>query len=463
MYRFYAACALMLSILCNSCSKVPPADDGFVSDTLANRIDGQVLWRKGCCEDRCIRNFIESVITQEMTADVAIQIALLNNPKIQAEFEELGIARADLVAAGLLSNPAFEIEVRFPQSGNLYTNIEYLLTSSLLDIFLVPLRTKMAATEFEQVKLKVSNAILNLAFDVRSTFYELVAERKKIKFMKDAVELNGVVGDIALQQASTGNINVLEYRQAQSRFLESELALSQLQAEIVRLKERLNKLLGFCNDPDLILPENCPTIDFQEFDLCMLEYIALQNRLDIQIAHFEISRIRRMLGLKQWWTYTTLFGGLAGEREPDGENVLGPGFVGEIPIFNYGQADRMRLCALLRQAYDRLNELEIQALAEVREAHLLLVLYLNIINDYQTKLLPMQSEVLVSSQEQYNVMGLGLNKLLENKEREIVANLNYTESIKKYLLARVQLDRSLGGNLFKMIAMSGAECQGAQQ
>jgi cobalt-zinc-cadmium efflux system outer membrane protein len=449
----FVFCIFVLSILASGCSKAPPADDHFVTYTVANRIGSKTEWRQGCCQDVQTITFLEEAVANELTADMAIQIALLNNPKIQATFEELGIAQADLLEAGLLSNPSFEIEIRYPHSSRLHTNIEYLLTSSLLDLFLIPLRTRLASTEFEQTKLRVSNEILNLAFEVREIYYELIAEEKRVAYLQSIVELTSIISDLFTKQNIVGNVNSLEFQLAQSRFLEAELELEQSQTELIRLREKLNRLLGFPESLCLIVPKNFPKeVDYQEYDLCILETTALQERLDLQVARFEIARLSQMLGLKDWWTYTNLRAGLAGERELEGMNVIGPGFSGELPIFNYGQAAYLRLFAQLRQAQDRLAELEIMVLSEVREAHKVLMNYLKIITNYKSRLLPMQSQISISSEELYNVMGLGLDKLLENKQLEIVTNKNYTESVKKFLAARVELDRALGGFLFKLLA-----------
>lgn len=453
MYRrVFAFHIFLLGLLAAGCSKTPPVDYGVVTGTVSKRIDSQVEWRQGCCQDEQVQAFIQCAVANELTADSAIQIALLNNPKIQTIFEEIGIARADLVEAGLLSNPAFSIEVRYPHVKGLYTNIEYLITSSLLDIFLIPLRTRLAAAEFEQTKLKVSNEILSLAFDVRKTYYELISETRKIKFIKSVVELASINREISSQQIQIGNINPLEFQLAQSRLLEAELELAKSQAEIIRLSEKLNRLLGFTEEVCLILHDYLEEFDYQGFDIGALETIAIEERLDLQVARFEIARLGQMLGLKDWWTYSNLQGGLAGERDPDGTNLIGPGFAGELPIFNYGQAARMRLFAQLRQAWDRLDEMEIQVRSEVREAHKLLMSYLMIINDYQDRLLPMQNRISATSEELYNVMGMGVDKLLENKRLEVVANQNYIESVKQYLVARVELDRALGGYLFRLLA-----------
>lgn len=450
MKQFQAFCLVVSGFLVAGCSKLPPPEDDTVSCTVADRIGSHVEWRQGSCQDEHVHAFISSVLCETLTPDAAIQIALLNNPKVQATFEALGMSQADWVEAGLLSNPAYEVEIRYPHVKGLKTNIEYLITTSLLDVFLIPLRKRLAGTEFQQTRLRVSNEILDLAFEVRETYYALVTEFKKAKCLQFIVDLKGMVGDISTEQLEAGNINALEFQFSQARFFEAELEWNRSQVEIIRLKEKLNRLIGFSSEVCLTLPEELPQREIYSFDLCALESMALENRLDLQVAKFEIIRMTQMLGLKEGWTYTNLNVGLAGEREPGGANLIGPGFSGEIPIFNYGQAARMRLYAQLRQAQDKLSELEIRVLSEVREAYKVLTRYAKIIHDYEARLLPMQHKIVASSEGLYNVMGLGVDQLIENKCQQIIANHNYIESLKRYLIAEVELDRALGGYLFNL-------------
>lgn len=440
----------LCGLIMTGCSKIP-TDDDFVSSTVANRIDSSVEWINDDGRDEQICKLIENATVNEMTADLAIQIALVNNPKVRAIYADIGIARADLVEAGLLCNPSFAIEIRYPPISGLKTNIEYLISSSLLDIFLIPLRTRLAKTEFEQTKLKVSNEILSLAFDVRETFYDLISERKKNQYTHSKVELTGILSEISSKQVTIGNVDPLEFHLVQARLLEDELNLNRSQAEVIHLTEKLYRLLGLKADIKLTLPENLPDVDDDIFDLNALKSCALTERLDLQIAKCEINRLSQMLGLKDGWTYTGLTAGLAGERDPDGTNLIGPGFSGEIPLFNYGQAARMRIYAQLRQAYERLDEMEVKVLSEVSEAYKRLMSYRKIIHDYRTRLLPIQNQISAFSEELYNVMGLGIDKLLENKRQEVAANQYYTESLKQYWIAKVELDRALGGCLCKLL------------
>lgn len=446
----------MLSLFCFGCTRVPQASDEGVSSVVNSRIAKETYWNQGCCKNERISNAIQILLQQELTADAAVQITLLNNPKIQEIFEEIGIAQADLVEAGLFSNPAFDLIFRFPEKKDLVTNIEYTITSSFIDLFLIPLRVSVAQAELEQTTLRVTNEILDLAFEVEQTFYELQAAQQNLKYIQSIVQLTSIHSQLASRQRTVGNVNKLDSQQIQSRYLEAKLESARIENDIIRLSEKLNRLLGFCGDMRWTISDSLPEIDYQGLPIECLESVAFSERLDLQAARFDVIRLSRKLGIKQWWVYTQGRIGLGGERDPDGTNVLGPAFSGEIPIFNYGQADRMRIHAELRQAQDHLAALEIKILSEVREAHKLLMNNLEIINDYRAHIIPLQSEILASSEELYNVMGLGIDRLLENKRQEFQAYSNYIMSLRNYWMARVQLDRALGGKLY--LVLSQLDC-----
>ncbi len=460
MSRFKSTWILgIISCIISGCTKIPRPDDCRVSSTIERRIDKQVQWSQGCYEDERVCELIETLLQQELTADSAVQIAFLNNPKVQEIFEEIGIAQADLVEAGLFSNPAFDLFFRFPEKSNLKTNIEYTITSSFIDLFLIPLRVKVAKTELEQTILRVTNDILDLAFEVEQTFYELQASQQDLKYVQSIVELTSIHSELAQRQQKIGNVNDLEFQQIQARYLEAELEMARIQNDIIRLREKLNRLLGFCGDIQWKVSDNLPEIDYQGVPLDCLESVAFSERLDLQAARFDVLRLSRKLGIKQWWVYTQGRIGIAGERDPDGTNVIGPAFTGEIPIFNYGQADRLRLHAELRQAQNHLAALEIQVLSEVREAHKLLMNNLRIINEYRARIIPLQSKILQSSEELYNLMGLGIDRLIENKRQEFQAYSNYVMSLRNYWVVRVQLDRALGGKLYLVLSqLNGDIC-----
>lgn len=432
------------------CTRVPQADDCQVASLVNNKIDKEVHWNRS--EDEQIRCTVEKLLQQELNIDSAVQIALLNNPNIQAIFEDIGIAQADLVEAGLFQNPIFDAYIRFPDHHSLHLNTAFSVSQNFLDIFLISLRKKVADVELEQAYLRVAHAVLNLSFDVQETFYKLQAEQTKQNYLMSLTQATEAVNQLAAAQSQQGNINDIELQRRLNEYLESKVALTQSQVEIIHLRERMNKLLGLSSSKLCwCIVDDLPELPEKEIPAAYLETVALSERLDLEIARWEVEKLARMLGLKSWWTYTNAAAGISTEHEAEGFQETGPAFSGAIPIFNYGQADRARLYAMRRQSLEREKALEIEVLSEVRSARDRLVVNRHLVLTYQKELLPLQEQIISTSQRFYNAMALSVYKLLETKRQEIQMQINYKITLRDYWISRVQLDRALGGNLYLAI------------
>lgn len=437
-----------LCLLCSGCTKVPPADDDCVKSIVNRRISKDIHWNQGCYEDDQVRDVIKNLLHQELTIDSAVQIALLNNSDIQATFEEIGISQADLVQAGLFQNPVFDGYIRFPDRHVLQLNTAFSVTQSFLDTFLIPLRKKIAIVELEQAHLRVANAVLNLAFDLQETFYNLQVKQTKQDLLASLVQATEAANQLAIAQRQEGNINDLELQSRMNEYLESKVEFTTNQVELIRLRERMNKLLGLSSSALCWQINNdLPELPKEEIIAECLESIALSQRLDLEVARWEVERIARMLGVKQWWVYTDIAAGISTEHEAEGFQESGPAFAGAIPIFNYGQADRARLYSMYRQSQERKKALEIEILSEVRSARDQLLVNRNLVLTYQKELLPLQEQIVSMSQRFYNTMALSVYKLLDAKRQELQMQINYKLNLKNYWISHVELDRALGGSL----------------
>lgn len=442
---------IAILIVISSCTRIPQANEEWVSSVVEQRLQKSVQWNEKSGENDEIERTINCLLEQELSVDSAVQVALLNNPIIQAIFEEIGISHADLIEAGLLHNPVLDGLIRFPfphQKGATL-NTEFSIVQNFLDLLLIPLRKKIAAAEYEQTQLKVANAVFNLAFDVQETFYSLQAQQAKLDLMFPSVEAADASSELAKRQQQQGNINELEFQGHLNEFLESKIELASSQIEIIRLRERMNKLLGLqSSEICWHISNNLPPIPSEEFsDNCLID-IALSQRLDLQIAKWEVEKIARMYGIKQWWAYTAASLGISTERDSEGIRNLGPAFSFELPLFNYGQADRARIQALFRQSLDRLEAKEIEIASEVRSAQKQVLKYRELLLSYQNELLPLQKRILAMSQRYYNFMTLSVYKLLQAKKQELHMQINFHLTLRDYWLSRVALDRALGGNLY---------------
>lgn len=87
-WQFIGAIA-SLSIFVSSCARIPKGSEEQVAGIVQQRIGKEVIWNHGCYEDPCILTYIKDLLSQPITIESAIQIALLNNPEVQAIFSRL--------------------------------------------------------------------------------------------------------------------------------------------------------------------------------------------------------------------------------------------------------------------------------------------------------------------------------------------------------------------------------------
>ena len=450
--------AIFITLMCigvlTGCASVPK-DAGFpdVQNIIEQRIGRRVHWNQSTSEDAAVVDAVRSMLQQELTIDEAVQIALLNNRSLQATYEELGIAQADLVQAGLLRNPLFGASFRFPDKtvgGHRSTNTEFSVVQDFLDLLVRPLRKKVAAAQFEQTKLRVGNTILNLAAEVRSTYYALQADEQTLEMRRTVVQATEAAVDIATRQHDAGTLKTLDLANQQGFHDQAKLDMTRTDIQIVADRERLNRLMGIWGaDTMWKLPERLPELPESEIPMEHLESIAVSQRLDLAAARQETQVIAHALSLTRRYRYFYVFDvGVDSEHDvADDVTFTGPNLTLELPIFDRRQASISRLEAQLRQSLQRLASLAIDIRSEVREIRERLLAARNVAKYHHDSILPLRQRIVDESQLYYNGMLIGVYELLLAKQNQINAGREYIETLRDYWIARSDLERAVGGRL----------------
>jgi len=179
-----------------------------------------------------------------------------------------------------------------------------------------------------------------------------------------------------------------------------------------------------------------------------LERLAISQRLDLQADYLLLTSETRDLGLtKAFRLLGALDFGVESERETDAQTRTGPTFAIELPIFNQGQSRIKRGEAALRQAEDKFEALAIDIRSKIAELRDELASKRQIARFYQDQLLPDQRRILNESLLNYNVMEIGNFELFTIKAEESRTEREYIEAVRDYWIARVKLEREVGGNL----------------
>src|SRR5437016_3564975 len=422
-----------------------------LANTVHLRTGKRVQWNRGSAEDAQAQAVVTSLLSRPLTANSAVQIALLNNHNLQATYEELGIAQADLVEAGLLRNPIFTFERRFPGQA-----LEADLLKEFIDILLLPLRKRIAAAQFEAAKLRVGHEILKTAAEVRAAFYEHQGDEQLVDLRKTVAEATERSAETALRMQQAGNLKNLDLTNEQATQAQAKIELDKAQSEAVQSREKLNKLMGaFGTQTNWTVAPRLPELPGGEVSTSQLESRAIQQRLDLAAAQDEFIAQARSLGIARADAILQQAEvGAHYEREISGEYAVGPSVNVPIPIFNQGQAAVARSSAKLRQREQRYLALAADIRSDVRAARDKLLLSRRQVEYFKSTALPTRTRVTEESQLEYNAMQIGPFQLLQAKQEEVKTGADSVEALRDYWVARAELEKAVGGPLSGSLSSS---------
>ena len=209
------------------CASVP-RDAGFsdVKTMVGARMDHQLHWNKGSLPDQEVARAVDELLATELTPNAAVQIALLNNPGLQAVYEDLGVTQADVVEAGLLDNPTIFGQARFPDGSDGATNLEFGIAQNFLNLLMMPARKNLAALQFEQKKMQVADAVIQFAADVRKTYFVAVGAAEARNLQKERVAAAENAFELALLMREAGNLSDLGIAEQQVLYEQTRIDLA---------------------------------------------------------------------------------------------------------------------------------------------------------------------------------------------------------------------------------------------
>lgn len=436
-----AAAALTLLAGCASTSPAPAFQE--VAQMVKERSGHKLSWTQGAALDKAVETAIDGWLQSELTADSAVQIALLGNPSLLSTFEDLSIAQADLVQAGLLRNPVLSGGL---EGSSLFLGVE----QAFLDIAMVPMRTRVATAELEATKLRVGDQVLALAAAVRAAFYQAQAAEQTRAMRKLVSEAADASAELARRQHEAGTMSDLALHAELALASQVRVQLVRAESEAVQAREGLTRLMGLWGArAGFRLAAKLPELPAEEVSLEKLESFAVEKRLDIAAERRQIQALDEALSLAgtfRWLGFVDVEVRAAKER---GERRIsfGPSASIELPVFDQKQAVIARLEASKRAAESRLRALSIEVRSEVRAARARVVTARALVTEYGAVLVPARERIVAFSQQSYDGMLIGVYELLLAKQSELLTYQEHIEALRDYWIARSDLERAVGARL----------------
>ena len=436
--------AVAAALLAAGCASVPrDAGVGEVQKLVEERGGQRLAWDPAQPIAPPTGEPLRPLLAGELTVERAVEMALAQNRDLLAALEDLGIARADLIAASTVRNPLFEGEVRFP--GRPARPFEVVLSQTLIDLFQLGRRRALGQAEFAAARLRVAGAVLGFAADVRADYYTLQAAQQALAQQQTIAAAAEASAELARRQHEAGNVSDLDLEVEQARYERAKLDLARSQLDELQARERLLADLGAPDAMPLALPSQTPPAEGEpERSLDEVE-TSLPRRIDLSLAQAEVEAARRAVPLARAEVWDELAAGVHREREPDGKRTTGPAATVPIPLFDRGLAGRTRAVATLRRAEQRLHALTVTARSEARTARERLLEARARTEYLRAVVVPRRQRILSLTRLEYNAMLRGPFDLLRARQDLADAEREQLLAIRDYWLARTELEAALSG------------------
>ena len=426
----------------------PRAGLGDIERLVSKRAALTVSWPENDAASTAVDATVGELVARDLTAESAVKIALLNNRNLRAVYQELGVAEAELVQAGLLPNPVLSADVRFGLGAS-GTGADLGLVQDVISALQIPLRKRVAGAALEAAKVATADAVLKLALDTKASFYRLQGALQMLELRRTVVSATAVARDIAERQHEAGNISDLDLATQVALAEEAKLELASAEAAVVSDREELNTLLGLWGELTAWkMAPRLPALPQADVGPIGLETLAVSQRLDLEEARLRTAgavaqyRMGRFYGL-----IPNASMGAAAQRELDGAWSLGPALDIPIPLFDQSQALLASGAARVRGNEERYAALAVDIRAQVRRSWSHLDAARTRAHYFEKVVLPLQARILEETQRQYNGMLIGVFQLLQAKRDQVDAGRRYVEVLTEYWVSRADLERAVGGEL----------------
>lgn len=441
-----AAAGLLLTALLPGCASLS-RDGGLaaVNDITRPALAMDAAAHRTPEEADAARARIAALLRRPLSADSAVQIALLNNRGLQAAYNALGLSEAAMVQASLPPNPTVSLS-RMAGGGAL--EVESRLVGSLVALATLPVRADIAADRFRQAQMMAAAETLRVASEARRAFYRAVAAQALAGFLAQARETGETAATLAKRLGETGAMNKLDQARNQVFLAELVTQLRLARQRATSERERLMRVLGLGGD-DLVftLPAQLPPLPARPRSLGRVEVEALYRRVDLQIARIEVDLLAKSYGLTQATRFINLLdvAGISKSTREGGETVRERGIEVElqVPLFDFGAVRMKQAEESYLQAVNLLAARAVSVRSEARDAYQTYRSAYDVAQQYRREVLPLRKIISEEILLRYNAMQIDVFALLVDARQRIGATGAAIEAERDFWLAETNLGAAL--------------------
>ncbi len=438
------ATALAVLVLAGCASFSQDGGFGRVELLTQERIGASPSSQRTAEQANSARKRSGELLTQPLSADSTVELALLNNRALQASYAELGIAESELVRAGRLPNPSF----RFGRlSGGGIVEIERAVLFDVLGLLTLPLAKEVEQRRFEQVQFQAAFETVGVAAEARKAFFDAVTAQQLVGYFEQVKEAADASNELARRMAAAGNFSKLAQMREQSFYADATAQLARAQHRAVAARERLIRVLALDAGQAIFrLPDRLPDLPIAPAEPTDAEQTAMDKRLDVLMARRATEATASSLGLTKATRFVNVLHAgyqnksVTGEQRSNGYEIEL-----ELPLFDFGSARVARAEATYLQAVNHTAQVAINARSEVRESYSAYRTAYDLAKHYRDEVVPLRKRISEENLLRYNGMLASVFELLADSKDQIGAVTGAVEALRDYWVAETNLQTALTG------------------
>ncbi len=459
------------ALLLSGCASFSP-DGGMnvVTATVSQDLGKQAAALRSSDDAATARSTTARLLAKPLSADAAVQIALLNNRGLQAAYNELAISEARAVEASLPPNPAISLS---RIAGSVEVEVERKIIANVLALATLPMRSQIAADRFRQAQIIALSETLRIAAEARRAYYRAIAARELAGFLAQAQSGAETAAKFATRLGETGGMNKIDQAREQVFYADLTVQLAATRQRAASERESLIRTMGLWGD-DLTfkMAASLPPLPSRPQSLPDIETEAVRRHVDLKIGRLELDALAKSYGLTQATRFINVldagFAGKTTREKATGEKIRDRGFDVEvqIPIFDFGEVRVREAEATYMHAVNRLTERAVNVRSEARDAYRTYRSAYDITMHYQKEVLPLRKIISDETLLRYNGMLIDVFALLAEARQRIAATAAAIEAKRDFWLATTTLNTAvMGGGVAaraETSLASGASAEPAQ-
>ena len=368
-------------------------------------------------------NQVAELLKSPLSQQAAVQLAIINSPALQTILAERWGDMAQAAQGGRIANPILSLErVRS------FDELEFgrILAFGLLDLLTLPQRQKIATARMAQTELQMTADVVGLISQVRMAWVAAVAANESAAYSKLVYESAQASAELAKRMQSVGNFNRLQRVRQQAFYADASIQLLASQHTATASREALIRLIGLkdAQISTMTLPERLPDLPKSFMSPEAVSKALTTQRLDVRMAQSQLDAASKSQGLNLLTSLTDVELGIIRNTIKDtheGTSQTSKGYELSIrlPIFDWGDAQRVSMNAATLAAANRMEAAVIGAGSDLRTSYSAYRTAYDASRQYRDEILPLSKAIAEENGLRYNGMFIGVFELLADHRSQI--------------------------------------------